>query len=192
MARRNCAARSYYRVELLLLDGTIAPEKSGTIYPPGVYSISVVSSKLNLDKLGACASAICAVHCMLTGVAIGLLSVAGLGFLDSFWTDFSFISVACVIGSWAAWHGKKKHHSWLPASVFVFSLGLVVIGHFVIPHHSAGSTWLSVGGGCGLVLFHWLNFRLQSHEGCPDCQRRAAGALAPTAVVSEREEVCIR
>ena len=27
-------------------------------------------AKINLDKVGACASAICAVHCLLTGLAI--------------------------------------------------------------------------------------------------------------------------
>ena len=51
--------------------------------PRGYYLVVIRTERINLDKLGACASAICAVHCLLTGIALGLLSVAGLGFMGS-------------------------------------------------------------------------------------------------------------
>lgn len=137
----------------------------------------VRTSKLNLDKLGACASAICAVHCLLTGVALGLLSVVNLGFFGSLWADIGFLTVALLIGSLAVWHGIRAHHSYLPASVFVLGLVFIVLGHFVFRHshepgaiedsfsHAASVTF-SVLGGLSLVAFHTLNLRLQKAGGC--------------------------
>lgn len=146
----------------------------------------VRSSKLNLDKLGACASAICAVHCLLTGVALGLLSVTGLGFFGSLWADIAFLTVAVIIGSFAVWHGIRAHHSYIPASVFVMGLFFIVLGHFVFRHsHGTGgaedpfthaaSVTFSVLGGLSLVAFHTLNLRLQKggHCGCNACAQRA-------------------
>lgn len=133
--------------------------------------------RINLDKLGACASAICAVHCLLTGIALGLLSVAGLGFFGSLWSDIAFMSVAVFIGSFAVIHGIRSHHSYVPASVFVAGLVFIVFGHFVFRHthepgveepvfmHAASVTF-SVLGGLSLVTFHVLNLRLRKQGGC--------------------------
>ncbi len=135
------------------------------------------SQRINLDKFGACASAICAVHCFLTGIALALFSVAGLGFLGSLWADIAFLSVAVSVGSLAVWHGIRAHHSYLPASVFVLGLLFIVLGHFVFRHaHQAGeienpvthaaSVAFSVLGGLSLVTFHVLNMKLQRDGGC--------------------------
>lgn len=116
-----------------------------------------VKVAVNLDKLGACASALCAVHCALTGVALGLLSAAGLGFLDNPITDAIFLLIAFTIGATAAWHGIKRHHQLAPSIVFCLSLLAVTIGHFAFRHQTLGSTLFSVLGGTGLVVFHLLN-----------------------------------
>lgn len=136
-------------------------------------------SKLNLDRLGAYASAICAVHCLLTGVALGLLSYAGLGFMGSITTDIIFLGVAVAIASIAIFHGIRRHHSYKPALVFVLGLAFVVLGHFVFRHQHVKdhpldtvdilSTFFSVGGGLCFVLFHVLNLRLQHTCGCKHC-----------------------
>jgi len=135
---------------------------------------------LNLDRLGAYASAICAVHCLVTGVALGLLSYAGLGFMGSITTDIIFLTVAVGIASLAIFHGIKRHHSYKPAMVFVLGLTFVVLGHFVFRHeHKTAnhpldavevfSTIFSVGGGLCFVLFHVMNLRLQHTCGCKHC-----------------------
>lgn len=131
--------------------------------------------KIDVDKLGAIAGTVCAVHCLLTGVALGLLSVAGLGFIGSAASEIGFITVAVVLGLWAIRHGIKKHHSWLPASIFVAALGCIAISHFVFPHaHEGGetgstaSTVFAVLGGLCLVAFHVVNLRLAHRCGC-DC-----------------------
>jgi hypothetical protein len=126
-----------------------------------------------LDKVGACASALCAVHCLLTGVGMSLLAIMGLGFLGNPWVEFSFLGVALVVGTWALIHGIKRHHSYIPASAFVLGICSILLSHFAGHSHGPGhsesmtplGTGLAVVGGLGIVAFHWLNFRFQ-HRGC--------------------------
>lgn len=128
----------------------------------------------NVDKVGAYASAICAVHCVLTGVALGLLSVAGLEFLNSPIAEAGFFFTAVVVGTWALVHGIRRHHSVLPAAVFAFGMGSLLVSHFVFGHGepgkaSIGGTVFSVLGGTCLVTFHVLNQRLSHSCNTCDC-----------------------
>lgn len=152
-------------------------------YPLGVYSVVGMKthSRINFDKLGAWAGAICAVHCLLTGVALGLLSYAGIGFLGSVATDAIFLGVALIVGIVAVVHGMRKHHSYKPAMVFVLGLIFIVLGHFAFRHvHGVPPTgWdlervlsvaFSVAGGLCLVGFHVLNLRLAHRCSCSHCR----------------------
>jgi hypothetical protein len=130
----------------------------------------------NLDRIGAMASTICAVHCLLTGVALGLLSVLGLGFLGSERAEYGFLAVTVTVGFFAVWHGVRKHHSAVPASFFVLGLGCWVVSHFVFGHGHAsgehgtpGGTTFAVLGGLCIVTFHLLNQRLAHRCGCAHC-----------------------
>lgn len=131
---------------------------------------------VSVDKLGTIASAICAVHCVLTGVALGLLSVVGLGFMASGTTEAVFIFTAIGLGSLAVFHGRKKHHSYIPSLFFVLGMVFIVLSHFAFHHShdshhasSMGATITSVLGGCSLVVFHILNLRMASKCGCSHC-----------------------
>jgi hypothetical protein len=126
--------------------------------------------RINLDKLGACASAVCAVHCLLTGVALGLLSAFGFGFLGSLIADVAFLFVALLVGSFALWHGLRKHGSLLPGFIFSAGLGLLLVGHFGFGHTHGNAfsvaTAFTVLGGLCFVLFHVLNLRLGHAAAC--------------------------
>jgi ATP/ADP translocase len=147
--------------------------------------VATPTSRINYDKLGAIASAVCAVHCLLTGVALGLLSVAGLGFVGSLWTDVVFLVLVLSVGGTAIAHGIRKHHSAVPAMIFVAGLLMFLIGHFAFGHsHAVASVepWgptrvaqvtLSVAGGLCIVLFHFVNFRLQKNCACDHCRKGA-------------------
>lgn len=136
---------------------------------------------INYDKVGAVASAVCAVHCLLTGVALGLLSIAGLGFIGSLWMDVVFLVLVLGVGATAIVHGIRKHHSVVPALIFVTGLLMFLIGHFAFGHVHAGTTepWgphriaqvsLSVVGGLCIALFHVVNLRMQKACGCNHCR----------------------
>lgn len=124
-----------------------------------------------MDKVGVCASAICAVHCALTGAAMGFLAVAGLEFMANPLIEAGFVGMALIVGSWAVVHGLRKHHSKIPAAVFVGGLACIVASHFLGHAHSAtqaGSplaTILAVIGGLSIAAFHFLNMRMQ-HKNC--------------------------
>lgn len=124
---------------------------------------------LLLDRVGAFASAICAVHCLLTGIAIGLLSVAGLGFLGNPIADIVFFGLALGLGSLAVWQGFRKHRSFLPMALYVGGLLSVLVAHFVLghDHRDIHSTVLAVTGGLMLVAFHIVNMSL--HHRCGVC-----------------------
>lgn len=128
------------------------------------------------DRLGAWASGLCAVHCLLTGVALGLLSVVGLGFMANPWVEIGFIGIAVVVGITAIVHGHRHHGSIVPAAIFVVGILLIAASHFVFGHghesalhkphpSSLWATATAVGGGTCLVLFHVVNQWLR-HKSC--------------------------
>ena len=143
-----------------------------------------MKTQVNLDKVGAVASAICAVHCLLTGVALSMLSVAGLGFIGSLSAEIGFISVAVFVGSWAIIHGIRKHHSYAPALIFVFGITCIALSHFALPHHhgvsapitlaNVASTAFAVLGGLSLVTFHLVNQKLQKGCQCGHCDHKSS------------------
>lgn len=131
-----------------------------------------------LDKVGACVSTLCAVHCLLTGLAMGFLAVAGLEFLGNPWVEATFILLALTVGVWAMIHGIRRHHSLIPSLVFVAGLASIVASHFV-GHDSSSEPWgtvLAVIGGLSIASFHLLNQRLQ-HRNC-SCGKKSDMAEA--------------
>jgi len=125
------------------------------------------------DRVGALAGLACAVHCVLVSVAIGAISVVGIELLHSRWTDWAFVGVSLLVGIFAAWAGHRRHGSWLPATLFVFGVLLIVIGHYGFGdlHWGAAIQWLdnpwlgvervlTVLGGLTLVAYHLVNSRL--------------------------------
>jgi len=128
-----------------------------------------VGSRINVDKVGAFASAACAVHCLLSGLALGLLSVLGMGFIGSTTTDIVFLSITLSVASIAIFTGVRRHRSWRPAALFMTGVVAIIISHFVLDHDSKYlptrilTTTLAVMGGVFLVLFHVLNLRLQKN-----------------------------
>lgn len=136
-------------------------------------------AKLDWDKVGGVASSICAVHCVLTGVALGFLSAIGAEFMASHATEWAFLGLAILAGGFAIRSGIRRHGSWKPSLLFVAGLGAIVVRHLSFPHahvhdHAGAvtvcqppliATVLSVGGGCLLVAFHVVNSWL-SHRQC--------------------------
>jgi hypothetical protein len=134
--------------------------------------MKAVQERIHWDKLGAYASAICAVHCLLTGLALGLLSVAGLKFLASTGAEAAFVLMAFTLGVIAVWHGVRRHRSWIPAAIFIGGLLFILVSHFGFGHthdgrHHPMSTLLSVLGGLALVGFHVTNHRLKARDDEP-------------------------
>lgn len=134
------------------------------------------AKRVNIDKVGAFASAACAVHCLLTGIALGLLSVLGLGFIGSTLADVVFMTVTLSVASVAIFTGIRRHGSFVPATLFGLGVISIIVSHFVLDHESKDlvtrlvTTIFAVGGGVLLVAFHVVNLKLQK-----DCRHRGDG-----------------
>ena len=102
---------------------------------------------------------------------MGFLAVAGLEFMAHPLVEAGFVGLALIVGSWAVVHGLRKHHSKIPAAVFVGGLTCIVASHFLGHSHDAATsgsllaTILAVVGGLSIASFHFLNMRMQ-HKNC--------------------------
>lgn len=107
--------------------------------------------------MGSVASFACAVHCALSGVALGALSASGLGFIGHPILEVLFIGSAVALGIWAAVRGYRVHHVWKPIGLFIAGMLSIILAHLSEPG------WIfSVIGGSFLIAFHWVNQRLTS------------------------------
>ena len=109
----------------------------------------------NVDQLGSVASFACAVHCALSGVALGVLSSVGLEFIGHPVLEVLFIGSSVLLGILAVVRGFRIHHSWNPLGLFIAGLLMIILAHLNEPGWS-----FSVIGGVILVAFHWTNRRL--------------------------------
>lgn len=139
------------------------------------------SRSVNWDKVGGTASTLCAVHCVLTGLAMGFISSFGLEFIASDALEIAFFVVAILAGLFAVRSGLAKHGDWRLAPLFGVGMALLVARHLVFghPHAHAGSgihavpiaaTWMSIGGATLIIAFHVIN-AVKSHKGCGCCGR---------------------
>ncbi len=96
----------------------------------------------------------------------------GLEWFGSVATDIAFLSITLSIASIAIFTGIRRHGSLIPAVLFAIGVSSIITSHFILPHSHVSqgegmlATLLSVGGGCCLVTFHFVNMRMQ-----PSCQR---------------------
>ncbi len=141
-----------------------------------------------VSKIATCLSALCAVHCVLTGLALWLLSVSGLGILSNPWLEAAFLGSAAALGAWALWHGVKRHHSWIPAAGFAAGIAAIAASHFAFGltggFGRALGTSLAVVGGLSVAAFNVLNARLQ-HKGCSCRSVESDGSARPAAAAGE-------
>lgn len=90
--------------------------------------------------------------------------------MDSPWVEAIFLGVAVSVGSFALYHGHKRHKSMVPALIFVTGLAMIALSHFAFGHGTAGGVVMAVLGGAALVAFNIVNQRLGGHCGCEDCR----------------------
>ena len=77
--------------------------------------------------------------------------------------------LAFSIGTYSFYHGfRKHHHSWLPFTLFLAGIGLLVLTLFFIHYEN----WLLLPAVILIVLAHFLNYRfcrVHDHAHADDC-----------------------
>lgn len=133
-------------------------------------SNSKAQSKIGrrLDTVGAAASWICAVHCLVLPFFVAILPLIGLGFLLDETTERIFIGISFLLACASLIPSYFREHRRLQPLLFAFSgIGLIVLTHLLFE-----SSWLMkflfLLIGAGLISSaHLLNKRF-CHE-CAHC-----------------------
>jgi hypothetical protein len=123
-----------------------------------------------VDRFGALASMMCAVHCALLPLIFGVLPVLGLGFLAAHGFEQAFVSFAIVLASISLVFGLRRHGSYRAFLFLVPGIVLLVIGVLIGSNHSDPwhATVVSIGGTL-IALSHVINMRL-THVHGPACR----------------------
>lgn len=125
--------------------------------------------KINWDALGIGASLACAIHCALLPLFLSSLPLFGINIIENHAFEAGMIALAFAIGSYALYHGyRKHHHSWLPVTLFILGFAFLIIKEFVVEYE----TWLLIPAVGLIIAAHLLNFRfcrVHNHAHHDDC-----------------------
>ena len=108
-----------------------------------------------LDRLAIGLSGLCAVHCLTTAVAVGLLSSLA-GIFEAHIIHEGGLAIAMVLGALALGQGARRHGMALP--VAIGALGIMA-GALSLPHGWEGETPYTLLGVALLAFGHELNRR---------------------------------
>lgn len=122
---------------------------------------------LDLDKVGAAASLICAAHCALMPFVITLLPLLGLSFLANEGAEWTLLGLSALLGLSSLCLGFRQHRRGGVLIVLGAGLGLLVSGRVVEGRGAERiGVPLVIAGGCVIASSHFLNRRL-----CLACRR---------------------
>jgi hypothetical protein len=131
--------------------------------------VKELAKKINLDTLGISTSLLCAIHCAVLPLVFTSLPVFGLEIVHSKIFEYSMIGFAGLIGSYALYHGwRKHHHKKLPLIVFLTGLLLLILKEIFI----SVELWLLIPAATFIISAHFLNFRFcrqANHCHAVDC-----------------------
>ena len=115
------------------------------------------------DRVGAGLSMICALHCLVSPLVIGLASAIGVGLLFSEFVEGILIVSALGLASFTYLLGIRMHRQWLLMVVLTAAM-LPMLGG-LLWYHGTVETVLVVTGSLLLVGGHFWNRSL-----CLQCE----------------------
>lgn len=129
---------------------------------------SINNRNSRLDKLGIAAASICAVHCVLTPLFIGLLPMVGLARLADERTEWAFVAISVTLGVVSLLPGYWRHHRRpAPLGVFVVGVLLILSARFFLEDKQQVEIVVVVTGALFLAVGHGIN--------CRQCRTCAVG-----------------
>ncbi|MBN8829310.1 MAG: MerC domain-containing protein [Sphingomonadales bacterium] len=110
-----------------------------------------------LDGWAIGLSGLCAIHCIGTAIALGLLSSAA-GLLEAPIIHEAGLVIAMILGAIALGQGARRHGLLLPVGVGALGLGMMA-GALSLPHGFSGEVIYTLLGVTLLAFGHELNRR---------------------------------
>lgn len=122
-----------------------------------------------VDRVGAFASMLCAIHCALLPLIFGVLPALGLGFLAEHAFEQIFVSFAIVLATISLMFGLRKHGSYRAFLFLVPGILLLVAGVLAgVDHGNTRHAIVVSIGGTMIAISHLINMRL-THVHSPAC-----------------------
>jgi len=124
-----------------------------------------------LDRIGAGASIVCAIHCALLPLIFGVLPALGLAFLSDHRFERLFVGFAIVLATFSLGFGWRQHGSYRAFWLLLPGIGLLIVGLLMDADHGSRlhAALVSIGGTL-VALAHVINLRLtRAHVHGPAC-----------------------
>ena len=123
-----------------------------------------------LDRAGATASFLCAIHCAIVPFVVTLLPLIGLGFLTSRPIEWGLLGLSASLGSLSLCLGFREHGSRRVFGILAVAVTLLVAGRiFEERHFGLWGPVLMVAGGLTMMGAHLFNrFLCSSCRSCHD------------------------
>jgi len=113
------------------------------------------------DRVGFAASFLCAVHCALLPLLLGILPAIGLKFAGLEGIDEAFVVFASILGATTVIIGWRRHRVVHAGYLLLFGLALLWVGAFThVHHHAIVHAVMMTIGGLSVAGAHFLNMRL--------------------------------
>lgn len=122
----------------------------------------VTPIRQRLDRAGIALSALCAVHCVLSVLLVGVIGIGAETFLDPAIHRFGLL-IATLVAAVAIGWGAMKHR--MAAPFVVAMMGLSFMGGALAVPHGIKEAVLTIIGVSLVALGHVLNVR-HLHTSC--------------------------
>ena len=129
----------------------------------------IMKLQVNLDALGFVTSVACAIHCAVLPLVLTSFPLFGINIINNNFFEAGMIILAFAIGSFALYHGyKRHHHRFLP--LIIFSAGFIFLVSKQI--FLAYEIWLLIPAVIFILSAHFFNYRFcrkANHCHSTDC-----------------------
>jgi MerC mercury resistance protein len=125
----------------------------------------------HVEKLGAFASIVCAIHCAALPILIGAGAAGAVSWLNDERVEWGMVLLAAVVGTVSAWRGFRSHGNKAVAVMLVVAaIGLVILTaqHSGHAGHAHDGAWLSAVFGIALGGSLLVNRRMCN--ACSGCE----------------------
>jgi MerC mercury resistance protein len=117
--------------------------------------IPLTETRPALDTMGATASLMCAVHCAIAALFIGV--APALSFFAAPWIDWAFFGISAVIGLAALVPGYRLHRMRRPLTLFALGMTLLLILRVLHVQASLSEMAVVIVAASSLITAHWIN-----------------------------------
>ncbi|MBL0940047.1 MAG: MerC domain-containing protein [Gemmatimonadaceae bacterium] len=112
-----------------------------------------------LDRIGIATSTLCALHCAVSALFMGVLSALGVAGFAAPIVEQVFLGLAVLLGVFSLGSALRRHRSYAP--LLWFSAGMLVL---LVVRPMAPSALIEAGivmvGAAAVIRAHWRNSRL--------------------------------